>query len=844
MLSTSLHNNSINDKEQDLNHYDSDNEEEEEEEETQPLPDYSINQILDIGDKEVFEKDVPFDEEDEVIEQILTTNGKRLDSLADLLEDWRSSDDEDADNVTPLKTSKTFTNPPPNILNADNSLITIEDINRLVNAKDTYKYRRQAKKHWYNYLKTKLRTDTSFNDNEKKYASNINSIFQYMLDIRRFRYSYSTTFGYSYNIFIQYIKHKNLSIEEARALRKKYKIFLRGLRRMYGKQVKKVKPLLNKDRDILVDSLNINKNKEALLRSLILQARSRGLRGDSFEYLKLSNISFIPITIKRNNKTYMVLNSRFIIEKDKILLKTPRIQMLIGNNNLSKCPNIALAFYLFYFRQVFVGKDFMTMIINPTIEDWKIKDECLNQSLWVQTDGKTSLTSENMSEYICQLSIKIFGKEDDRRYRMRSCRSGLTVVLLMKLKHGGYSGNWENYKEKIRKYIGWKSLKMVDYYDREISTLFDDSGIIGEQGGEEISNEVIKNLLLKDNIHLEIGLKDNSQSTLKEFEDDILVDEILDIWTTVKDLSKIKSINDIFNEFDKDQILKLPLIRMTKELSCFIRMVYGDQDEILQESTNNINKKTNKNHNHAVDKAIQEFVNERFPEEELDNLKGHPQYLKEQDNDKKKSLLFRLKKQYVYNNWDKSELYDYCNVNSYKIIKKGNKWTWKLIENNTHKEVQIENNNEWYKNYPIYNTYIKNITDGTNKVITKLTRQLQDSIKKAGEIMEHHKINKSLHKLKFTNYKIKVDMNIKGIDNLNINNIEGIEMNNNNNNNFQNEILNELEDKEIIEKEDDIIFDEEDEEFNIKEVNQNNFNDNEIFSDIDDDDDVEITLED
>ncbi|KAL9657780.1 hypothetical protein ABK040_013118 [Willaertia magna] len=342
------------------------------------------------------------DDEDEVIEKILTTDNTSLNNLSDLLDDWESSDDENADTISNLQTRNNLNENMNNLLNVNNQLITINDVNKMSYAKDTYKFKKQVKKHWYNYLKYKLKENDKFNNSKKKYAETLKVVFQYMLDIRRDRYSYSTIFSYSYN------------------QDKKYRLFLRGLRRLYGKQVSKVEPLLNIDRDIMVNYLDININRQALLRSLILQARSRGMRGDSFEYMKLKNVKFIPVIIKKNGKSYFVLNSRFEIEKDKILLKNPRMQMLIGNNNLIKCPNISLAFYLFYFRQAFVGKDFMKMITKPTKDDWKFKKEVLNQSLYVQTDGKSPLTSENMSECICQLAEKVWPKDKSKRYRMRS----------------------------------------------------------------------------------------------------------------------------------------------------------------------------------------------------------------------------------------------------------------------------------------------------------------------------------------------------------------------------------------------------------------------------------------
>ncbi|KAL9657779.1 hypothetical protein ABK040_013117 [Willaertia magna] len=410
----------------------------------------------------------------------------------------------------------------------------------------------------------------------------------------------------------------------------------------------------------------------------------------------------------------------------------------------------------------------------------------------------------------------------------------------MKLKHGGYTGNWENYKEKIRKYIGWKSIKMVDYYDREISMHYDDSGIIAETGGEEISKEVVSNLLNIDGIDLDIGLQNRNQNTLQEFENGILIDDKLDIWNSVKDITKLKTINDLFGDFDKEKIVQLPTIRMTKAMSCFIRLIYGDHEAMLQEQNDNIANKTKKNHGHQVEIAVKNFVDDRFPEEELNNLMGHPHYINEESSEKKRNILYRLKKKYLFDNWDENELYDYCKVNKIKLNRKGNAWTW---SDDTNESI---NTNEvlkpWYEENPIYNNYINAIKEIHNKASMYLSRKVQDAIKKANQVMKHHKINKSLHLLKFDKFRLKVNLETNPILNVEVNNEEIIEKEDSIN-------FDELEDQEVIEKEDSINFDKEDEEMIIREdsldfneVNNNQSIPFEVISD--DENDVQIILTD
>ncbi len=126
-------------------------------------------------------------------------------------------------------------------------------------------------------------------------------------------YAYKTVRDVFSSSLILEVRDKNYGGDPKKEYGDSIRKVLRFLLRKFGNQVDKVQPLLNHDRKLLRSKLNkylLNDSRADVLFSF---CRSSGLRGDSFQYMKLKDLTFQKIT--NSNQVSTLVISLSILER-------------------------------------------------------------------------------------------------------------------------------------------------------------------------------------------------------------------------------------------------------------------------------------------------------------------------------------------------------------------------------------------------------------------------------------------------------------------------------------------------------------------------------------------------
>ncbi len=269
-------------------------------------------------------------------------------------------------------------------------------------------------------------------------------------------YAYKTVRDVFANSLCNEVRDKNYGGNPKKEYGDSIRKVLRFLLRKFGNQVDKVQPLLNHDRKLLRSKLDKNLLNDARADVLFSFCRSSGLRGDSFQHMKLKDLTFQKITNSRGISTLVVSLS---IWKDKFVLDEPRCQTLYGCGNHQECGNMSLLWYLSHWRKVFEKSNDPDIIW--TSGDFKIKENCLQEPLFKAINTDEDATPKDISNTIKNYAKKHLGK----RYSFRSLRSGCVCqVFINSILRSGHVTH--ETKQAVKLHVGWLQDTAMDYYVR------------------------------------------------------------------------------------------------------------------------------------------------------------------------------------------------------------------------------------------------------------------------------------------------------------------------------------------------------------------------------------------
>ncbi|KAL9646611.1 hypothetical protein ABK040_012203 [Willaertia magna] len=494
-------------------------------------------------------------------------------------------------------------------------------------------------------------------------------------------YSFSTILQYSYSALskIHFLKEKSWLPGS------NYKNFYKGIVARYGMKIRKVPPMLNAGRNKILSLLDQSVHADCRLAALVLQGRARGIRGDSWNAAKLCDLLW---TLLKDEKNRGILCTRLIVTKDKNALADSRTQQLYGLPKYSICPNIALLLYLSLFHKVFHCNDPVKLLHEGTDwEGWKYNDGL--EPIFTQTNSlQKPMTNKDMSNTLFNFCSK---HKFEEKYTTRSFHSGLCCTLLMKSLNETKDMP-ANIKEQIRAFIGWDSIKMVDVYARDIVNHYSSTSAMAEVKGDFYLKKVTNLLMEKEGFDVE-DLDDES------------------FWESVSVLSKLK-LSDLFCNNNKKKKKNYNInIKLPKELSLYLRLIYNAEDEFIKEQNEAKMKRANggRYRGRTVGELWNKYAEKSVTELEVINSDNYEYSMNAK-------LKLQLKKQiYITSKWDPNLLYTLCEEKNLQIITKpGNSAlsVIKKVENlenieNISKEDNENTNlikdvNDVYKNTSIY----------------------------------------------------------------------------------------------------------------------------------------------
>lgn len=250
---------------------------------------------------------------------------------------------------------------------------------------------------------------------------------------------------------------------------------LKALLRKFGNDKFKVEPLMNPDLVKLRLMCDQHIESEARLDALLAQGRARGLRSDSFQYVKLKHLTWTKTVA--DNKIRLSVNMK--IKKDKVLLGDLWRQNLFGWVNLSMCPNIALLIYLADCRKVFKKGSAANCLIAGKFDLIVDADK---EPLFTPSGKISSWQNRDMSNAMKNLS-KTIGKQ----YSTRSMRSGLVVTCLLRNRIENNGVVDDRVSESLADFVHWKNKESLKPYDRWITQYFSSINAIQEPS-ERVEN--------------------------------------------------------------------------------------------------------------------------------------------------------------------------------------------------------------------------------------------------------------------------------------------------------------------------------------------------------------------
>ncbi|KAL9641419.1 hypothetical protein ABK040_013348 [Willaertia magna] len=446
----------------------------------------------------------------------------------------------------------------------------------------------------------------------------------------------------------------------------KSKLFFIQLAYSVGSDQYKIRPLLNKGKEQILNAIDQSIYLDCLLSLLVMQGRSRGLRGDTLQAVKLRDITFIRSMVNK----FVLLTTRFWIEKDKTVFKRKRYQTLLGNPNYKRCGNICLLLYLTHFRKVFRVNDPIYLLNLPQGHpDWQILDEYLDEPLFLSTDGKNSWSNKCMSN-----KMKNFcSAHKIELYSTRSLRSGLCCSLLLKYKmlHGELHSS---FLEKVKEFIGWESIKEINIYKRFVTDHYSEEGILCES---RVSNTMISDIL---------------SSVIEE---EGCADGLLDFqfsWDGVIPLKNLKVEHLWCNSVRHSNDKFIWHLRIPGSLSCYLQLTCSEKEKrrILEEQEE-AKRLKQRYHAYEAEKVYNKYYS-NFITRDLDIDARNSEEGKASKS--KMKVVLKYAKDKAIRLWDENTVIIYCKENNLYLDKK--KW---VINQNKKANKKDEYSADYYKEH-------------------------------------------------------------------------------------------------------------------------------------------------
>ncbi|KAL9647284.1 hypothetical protein ABK040_011651 [Willaertia magna] len=542
--------------------------------------------------------------------------------------------------------------------------ITVETIENNKFSENTANYYTYVLNVYMKYFRMQLAEDPEFNGG-MPFPLKLNTIKQYAFYLRITKaYAHSTTIRLSY-FALKRLNFKYCN-DNLQSLSKQVKAFFIQLAYSVGSDQYKIRPLLNKGKEQILNAIDQSIYLDCLLSLLVMQGRSRGLRGDTLQAVKLRDITFIRSMVNK----FVLLTTRFWIEKDKTVFKRKRYQTLLGNPNYKRCGNICLLLYLTHFRKVFRVNDPIYLLNLPQGHpDWQILDEYLDEPLFLSTDGKNSWSNKCMSN-----KMKNFcSAHKIELYSTRSLRSGLCCSLLLKYKmlHGELHSS---FLEKVKEFIGWESIKEINIYKRFVTDHYSEEGILCES---RVSNTMISDIL---------------SSVIEE---EGCADGLLDFqfsWDGVIPLKNLKVEHLWCNSVRHSNDKFIWHLRIPGSLSCYLQLTCSEKEKrrILEEQEE-AKRLKQRYHAHEAEKVYNKYYS-NFITRDLDIDARNSEEGKASKS--KMKVVLKYAKDKAIRLWDENTVIIYCKENNLYLDKK--KW---VINQNKKANKKDEYSADYYKEH-------------------------------------------------------------------------------------------------------------------------------------------------
>ncbi|KAL9654698.1 hypothetical protein ABK040_006760 [Willaertia magna] len=266
---------------------------------------------------------------------------------------------------------------------------------------------------------------------------------------------------------------------------------LRGLLRKFGNYIDKVYPCLNYCRDKIIQSLDLNTVYGKRVNAIVRQARARGLRGDTFEYCTLKDITWSKNIIQDDNgvdKWFIITTDLWIVKDKRLTFITTRNQRVHGRFNLSKCANIALLIYLADHRQVFEAGSSVNVI---KTNNFNLRPGYGNLPMFSKLYSPLPMSAKDLNNIVKYASDAV---NEDIKITFRSMRSGcLCQAFLEDLAENKVIR--EETVTAMMDHIGWKNRRSMDPYIRWVVMKFRNVTALQEPGEKDAANLILKSTL-------------------------------------------------------------------------------------------------------------------------------------------------------------------------------------------------------------------------------------------------------------------------------------------------------------------------------------------------------------
>ena len=139
---------------------------------------------------------------------------------------------------------------------------------------------------------------------------------------------------------------------------------------------------------------------------------------------------------------------------------------------------------------------------------------------------------------------------------------------------------------------------------------------------------------------------------------------------------------------------KIPSIRCPKWVAAWIKITSSRVKEIIQERAKAIANKDETNHNTIFTSELKKWITANFPKDRLKKLTEHPMYKNATTKKNKTKVMKFLKKYYCFSKMTEEIIDQELFKKGIELIKIGNAWSWKKIEDKEDDENEGEGEDE------------------------------------------------------------------------------------------------------------------------------------------------------